>query len=92
MVGGLLLFFLSSVYTVARPDSVVNLLGEVIHVGFFIFLLGSFVLGGAVTVLQVVINPYLMACHVRGTQPIQRLAIGGSANSVGTTIAPYFVS
>jgi len=28
MVGGLLLFFLSSVYTVARPDSVVNLLGE----------------------------------------------------------------
>ena len=92
MVGGLLLFFLSSVYTVARPDSVVNLLGEVVPVGFFIFLLGSFVLGGAVTVLQVVINPYLMACHVRGTQPIQRLAIGGSANSVGTTIAPYFVS
>ena len=92
MVGGLFLFFLSSVYTVAQPDSTIPFLGGLIPVGFFIFLLGSFVLGGAVTVLQVVINPYLMACHVRGTQPIQRLAIGGSANSVGTTIAPYFVS
>ena len=92
MVGGLMLFFLSSVYTVAKPDSMINLLGAVVPIGFFIFLLGSFVLGGAVTVLQVVINPYLMACHVSGTQPIQRLAIGGSANSVGTTIAPYFVS
>lgn len=36
------------------------------------------------------INPYLTACFVRGTQPVQRLAIGGSANSIGTTIAPFF--
>lgn len=92
MIAGLALFFLSSAYTVACPQSVLVLSGSSIPAGFFIFLLGSFVLGGAVTVLQVVINPYLMACHVRGTQPIQRLAIGGSANSVGTTIAPYFVS
>ena len=28
----------------------------------------------------------------KGTQSIQRLAIGGSANSVGTTLAPYFVT
>ena len=28
----------------------------------------------------------------KGTQAIQRLAIGGSANSVGTTLAPYFVT
>ena len=44
------------------------------------------------TVLQVVINPYLTACHVKGTQPVQRMAIGGSANSIGTALAPYFVS
>ena len=92
MVAGLTLYFLSSVYTVAYPQSALAVSGVSIPPGFFIFLLGSFVLGGAVTVLQVVINPYLMACHVNGTQPIQRLAIGGSANSVGTTIAPYFVS
>ena len=88
MVVGLILYFLSSVYTVALPHSTVGN----IPVGFFILLLGSFTLGGSVTVLQVVINPYLMACHVQGTQPVQRLAIGGSANSIGTTIAPYFVS
>jgi FHS family L-fucose permease-like MFS transporter len=92
MVAGLALYFLSSVYTVAYPQSALAVSDVSIPPGFFIFLLGSFVLGGAVTVLQVVINPYLMACHVNGTQPIQRLAIGGSANSVGTTIAPYFVS
>ena len=48
-----------------------------------IFLLGSFVVGASATILQVVINPYLTACHVKATQSIQRLAIGGSANSVG---------
>ena len=51
-----------------------------------------FVVGASATILQVVINPYLTACHVKGTQAIQRLAIGGSANSVGTTLAPYFVT
>ena len=29
---------------------------------------------------------------MRGTQSVQRLAIGGSANAIGTTVAPYFVS
>ena len=92
MVSGLALYFLSAVYTVAQPDSAVSVAGYAIPTGFFILLAGSFVLGGSATILQVVINPYLTACHVQGTQPIQRLAIGGSANSVGTTLAPYFVS
>ena len=59
---------------------------------FFVFLIGSFVAGASATILQVVINPYLSACSVKGTQAVQRLAIGGTANSVGTTVAPYFVS
>lgn len=63
-----------------------------LDIAFPIFLLGSFVTGASVTILQVVINPYLSACTVRGTQSIQRLAIGGTANSVGTTVAPYFVT
>lgn len=92
MVAGLALYFLSSVCTVAWPDSSVLISGYAIPTGFFILLAGSFVLGSSATILQVVINPYLTACHVEGTQSIQRLAIGGSANSVGTTLAPYFVS
>ena len=80
MVSGLALFFLSSLFTSS------------LTAGFVVFLLGSFVTGASATVLQVVINPYLTACTVKGTQPVQRLAIGGTANSIGTTVAPYFVA
>ncbi len=92
MIAGLGLFFLSSWFTVKFPESWVHMGPNVIPTGFFIFLLGSFVVGASATILQVVINPYLTACYVKGTQPIQRMAIGGSANSIGTTLAPYFVT
>ena len=92
MIAGLGFFFLSSWFTVRFPNANLNMGSNVVPAGFFIFLLGSFVVGASATILQVVINPYLTACYVKGTQPIQRLAIGGSANSIGTTIAPYFVT
>ena len=92
MVAGLMLFFLSSWVTVKFPAWSAGFGQVQIPAGFFVFLAGSFVVGASATILQVVINPYLSACSVRGTQAIQRLAIGGTANSVGTTLAPYFVS
>ncbi|HCO68787.1 MAG TPA: MFS transporter [Dysgonomonas sp.] len=92
MIIGLFIFFLSSWYTVQFPDSKIQILSASVPFGFFIFLLGSFVVGASATILQVVINPYLSACTVKGTQAIQRMAIGGSANSIGTTIAPFFVT
>lgn len=63
----------------------------VIPVSFFLFLIGTYIVGAAVTIMQVVINPYLIACNVKGTSDVQRQNIGGSCNSIGTTIAPYFV-
>ena len=92
MIVGLGLFFASSYFTVHFPEANWHAGSSIIPGGFLIFLLGSFVVGASATILQVVINPYLTACHVKGTQSIQRLAIGGSANSVGTTLAPYFVT
>jgi FHS family L-fucose permease-like MFS transporter len=92
MIAGLAIFFLSSWHTVRFPGSSVRIASADIPWGFFIFLLGSFVVGASATIMQVVINPYLTACYVKGTQPIQRLAIGGSANSIGTAVAPFFVS
>lgn len=92
MILGLGLFFLSSWFTVQFPHANLYLGTNIIPFGFFIFLLGSFIVGASATILQVVINPYLTACYVKGTQPIQRMAIGGSANSIGTTIAPFFVT
>lgn len=92
MIGGIILLFASSLITEQMPNLMMEFDGGFVHVGFFVFLLGSFVVGGSATVLQVVINPYLTACHVRGTQSVQRMAIGGTSNSIGTTLAPYFVS
>ena len=92
MVGGLGIFWLSSFYTVRFPEWRVTIGSAIIPHGYFIFLLGSFVVGAAATILQVVINPYLTACNVKGTQPVQRLNIGGASNSVGTTVAPFFVT
>lgn len=92
MIVGLGFFFASSYFTVQFPNAHIAIGESILPWGFFIFLLGSFVVGASATILQVVINPYLSACRVKGTQPIQRLAIGGTANSVGTTIAPYFVT
>ncbi|MDU1890516.1 MAG: MFS transporter [Dysgonomonas sp.] len=92
MIVGLFTFFLSSWFTVQFPESKVEIASATIPSGFFIFLLGSFIVGASATILQVVINPYLVACTVKGTQSIQRLVIGGSSNSIGTTIAPFFVT
>lgn len=92
MAGGLFLSFLSSYVTAQLPDAVIRVGNISVHAGFVVFLAGSFVTGASATILQVVINPYLSACSVKGTQAVQRLAMGGTANSVGTTIAPYFVT
>lgn len=92
LVVGLGIFWLSSWYTITCPDSNVLIASATIPIGYFIFLLGSFVAGSAATVLQVVINPYLTACDIKGTQAVQRLNIGASSNSIGTTIAPFFVT
>ena len=48
--------------------------------------------GAGVTIMQVVINPYLVNCAVKGTSGVQRQNMGGSANSIGTTIAPLFLT
>lgn len=58
---------------------------------YFIFILGSYVVGAAVTIMQVVINPYLVACNVKGTTDVQRQNIGGSSNSIASTLAPWVV-
>ncbi len=92
MIVGLGVFFSSSFYYSKFPESIVDIASARIPVAYFIFLLGSFVVGSSATILQVVINPYLTACDVKGTQPVQRLSIGGSSNSIGTTVAPYFVT
>src|SRR3712207_7950727 len=54
MAVGLGLFSLSSIVTSAWPSSMVRIGSGAIPVGFFVFLLGSFVAGASATILQVV--------------------------------------
>jgi FHS family L-fucose permease-like MFS transporter len=91
LAGGLVIFEMAVLQHLHAPVYIA--LGEAsIPVAFVIFLTGSYVVGTATALLQIVINPYLVASNVPGTSGIQRQMIGGSGNSIGTTIAPYFVS
>lgn len=92
MVAALLCYGLS-----ASPLSIINYQlsiteGCTIPFGFVVFLLGSFLMGTSAAILQVVINPYVSAYDLPGTQPAQRLNIVTAVNSFGTTIAPFFVT
>jgi FHS family L-fucose permease-like MFS transporter len=49
-------------------------------------------MGTSAALLQVVINPYVAAYDLPGTQPVQRMNIVCAINSFGTTIAPFFVT
>ena len=90
LMAGLLIFWLSAVFTIAYPDAKFNIASARIPWGFVIFLIGSYVVGAAATILQVVINPYLTACNVKNTQPVQRLNIGGSSKLFAQTDMHFF--
>lgn len=66
--------------------------GTVIPIAYWVFLLASFVAGTALTFLQAVVNPYLVACDVKGTTGVTRQAIAGVGNSTMTTIGPLIVA
>lgn len=90
MIGGLAIFECSVLFHEYVGASLVVGESEIPY-AYFIFILGSYVVGAAVTIMQVVINPYLVACNVKGTTDVQRQNIGGSSNSIASTIAPWVV-
>ncbi|GAD07408.1 hypothetical protein HQ45_04690 [Porphyromonas crevioricanis] len=78
-------------YSFSRPIEF-TLWDARIPLSYFIFVLGSFISGTGLTFLQASVNPYLIACDVKGTSPVQRQNIGGTGNSIMTTIGPLFVA
>mgnify|MGYP001134237694 FL=1 len=91
MVAGLAVFEASVLLQVYSPIDIP--MGSVsVPLAFFVFIAGSFIVGGAVTIMQVVINPFLTNCQVKGTSDVQRQNIGGTSNSIATTIGPLFVA
>lgn len=92
MVGGLLMYACSSYVAVHLGTYHIALGEELIPYGYFIFLTGSFLMGTSAAILQVVINPYVAAYELPRTQPVQRMNIVCAINSLGTTVAPFFVT
>lgn len=81
-----------SAFQFEKFHSTTTLFGVTVPHAYFIFLLGSFVAGTALTYLQAAINPYLVACDVKGTSGVQRQTIAGAGNSTMTTIGPLIVA
>lgn len=92
MVGGLLTYSFSSWLVVHYGEAGINISADRVPYGYFVFLLGSYLMGTSAALLQVVINPYVAAYDLPGTQPVQRMNIVCAINSFGTTIAPFFVT
>lgn len=91
LIVGLAIYEAAVLFHIYIPTQV-SILGNGISVGFFIFLIGSFVIGVAATVLQVVLNLYLAVCQIGNTTALQRQMIGGTSNSIGMAIAPLVIS
>lgn len=92
MTAGLLMYALSSWVAVHHNDLTLRIYGGMVPYGYFIFLLGSYLMGTSAALLQVVINPYVSAYELPNTQSVQRMNIVCAINSFGTTIAPFFVT
>lgn len=92
MIGGLLMYAFSSYVAIHYADAQLSIGADRIPYGYFVFLLGSFLMGTSAAILQVVINPYVAAYELPHTQPVQRMNIVCAINSLGTTVAPFFVT
>ncbi len=92
LIAGLLCFALTAQLVTSIPHLHVCIAGIHLPLTYFVFLLGSYLLGTSSAVGLAAINPYVTAYPLAGTQAVQRLNIACAFNSVGTTMAPYFVT
>ncbi len=62
------------------------------HIGSFpVYLMGAFICGFSVCMLNTVVNPMLNTLGGGGNKGNQLIQLGGSFNSIAATIVPYFV-
>lgn len=92
MVLGLASYLASALCAEYCGDAGIGIGRDTVPFGFFVFLFGSYIMGTSAAMLQVVINPYIAAYPLPGTQAVQRMNFTCAVNSLGTTIAPFFVT
>lgn len=92
MVIGVAFYLASALCAEYCSDVTINIGNDTVPIGYFVFLFGSYTMGTSAAMLQVVINPYIAAYPLPGTQAVQRMNFTCAINSIGTTIAPFFVT
>lgn len=83
---GICVQFLSS-----RVGAQTPLFGGVLNLNYFIYLIGAFICGFSVCILNTVTNPMLNVLGGGGNKGNQYIQIGGSLNSLTGTLTPMLV-
>ena len=86
---GLFVQYLSSI--VGADTLCGSIAGTPVPLNFFIYLLGAFICGFCVCMLNTVVNPMLNLLGGGGNRGNQLIQTGGSLNSLSGTITPFFV-
>lgn len=86
---GLALQYLSSLVGAETP--LFDVAGQPVMLNFVIYLLGAFVCGFCVCMLNTVVNPMLNILGGGGNRGNQLIQMGGSCNSLAGTLTPLFV-
>ncbi|MDE6629442.1 MAG: MFS transporter [Muribaculaceae bacterium] len=88
-VAGLFVQYLSSV---VGADTVIGQVGATsVPLSFVVYLLGAFICGFCVCMLNTVVNPMLNMLGGGGNRGNQLIQTGGSLNSLSGTLTPLFV-
>ena len=88
-VAGLFVQWLSGV--VGADVTVGSVGGTAVPLNFYIYLLGAFICGFCVCMLNTVVNPMLNLLGGGGNRGNQLIQTGGSLNSLSGTLTPLFV-
>ena len=90
-VGVIGLFFQWLSSSVGTESVVAEIGGSPVTLNFFIYLLGAFICGFCVCMLNTVVNPMLNLLGGGGKKGNQMLQCGGALNSLSGTLTPLFV-
>lgn len=88
-IAGLFLQYLGGV--VGTETQVLTVEGQAVTLNFVIYLLGAFVCGFCVCMLNTVVNPMLNLLGGGGNRGNQLVQMGGTLNSLAGTCTPYAV-
>ncbi|MCM1006006.1 MAG: MFS transporter [Prevotella sp.] len=86
---GLAIQYISSVF--GADIAVFDVKGQSVNLNFIIYLLGAFISGFCVCMLNTVVNPMLNILGGGGAKGNQLLQAGGSCNSLSGTLTPLLV-